>query len=68
MRTLLAATAVSALLFAPVGAHAQKSQQETTSEQDLRESIKAEPSTPKRENILRSETNRNDTLGAPAGH
>jgi hypothetical protein len=64
MRTLLAATAVSALLLAPVGAYAQKSQQETSSQQDLREGVKAEPSTAKRQNILRSETNSNDTTGA----
>jgi hypothetical protein len=64
MRTLLAATAVSALLLAPVGANAQKSQQETTSQQDLREGVKVEPSTPKRQDILRSETNSDDTTGA----
>jgi hypothetical protein len=69
MRTLLAATAVSALLLVPVGAYAQKSQQETPAQQDLRKGVKAEPSTAKRQNILRSETNKNDTTGtAPAGH
>jgi hypothetical protein len=64
MRILLALTAFSALLLAPVGASAQKSQQETTSQQDLREGIIAEPATPKREDILRSETNSDNTTGA----
>ncbi|HEY4922440.1 MAG TPA: hypothetical protein VII40_20225 [Xanthobacteraceae bacterium] len=72
MRTLLAATAVSALLLVPVGAYAQKSEQTTDTQQNFRQGVKAEKATPKRENILRSETNKNNTNGAapaaPAGH
>jgi hypothetical protein len=64
MRTLLAATAV-ALLLVPVGAYAQRSEQTTETQQDLRQGIKAEPATPKRDNILRSETNK-DNPAPPA--
>ena len=63
MRTLLAATAMSALLLAPVGAYAQRSQQTTETQQNFRDSVKAEKPTAKRQHILRSETNRNDTTG-----
>ena len=66
MRTLLAASAVSALLLVPVGAYAQKSQQTTDTQQNFRQSVKSEHPTMKRKHILRSETNKNDTTGA--GH
>ena len=69
MRTLLAATAVSALLLVPVGAYAQKSEQTTDTQQNFRQGVKAEKPTAKRQNILRSETNKGDTsAAAPAGH
>ena len=64
MRSLLAATAVTALLLAPVGAYAQRSQQTTETQQSFRDGVKAEKPTAKRQQILRSETNRNDTTGA----
>jgi hypothetical protein len=66
MRTLLAATAVSALLLVPVGAYAQKSQQTTDTQQNFRQSVKAEHPTAKRHHILRSESNKNNTTGV--GH
>ncbi|HLH92780.1 MAG TPA: hypothetical protein VKX28_30510 [Xanthobacteraceae bacterium] len=66
MRSLLAATAVSALLLVPVGAYAQRSQQTTDTQQNFRQSVKAEKPTLKRKHILRSETNRNTTTGV--GH
>jgi len=64
MKTLLIATAASALLLAPVGAYAQKSPQGTETQQDFRAGVKAETPTVKRKEILRSETNRNSTTGA----
>ncbi len=64
MRTLLAATAVSALLLVPVGAYAQRSQQTTETQQNFRNSVKAEKPTAKRRHILKGETNRNETTGA----
>ena len=63
MRSLLAATAVSALLLVPVGAYAQKSQQTTDTQQNFRQGVKAEKPTAKRQNILRSETNKDDAGG-----
>ena len=64
MQALLAATAMSALLLAPVGAYAQRSQQTTGTQQNFHDSVKAENPTAKRQHILRGETNRNDTTGA----
>jgi hypothetical protein len=64
MKTLLAATATSALLLVPLGAYAQKSPQTTESQENFRAGVKAEKPTLKRKNILRSETNRNETTGA----
>jgi hypothetical protein len=64
MRTLLAATAAAALLLAPVGAYAQRSNQTTETQQDFRDGVKAEKPTTKRQEILRGETNKNDTSGA----
>jgi len=64
MKTLLAATAVSALLLVPVGAYAQKSNQGTETQENFRAGVKAEKPTVKRKEILRSETNRNETMGA----
>jgi hypothetical protein len=64
MRTLLTATALSALLLVPVGAYAQKSQQTTSTQENFRHGVKAERPTLKRREILRSETNRNETTGA----
>jgi len=65
MRTLLAATAASALLLIPMGAaYAQRSPQTTEAQQSLRDSVKARHPTAKRRHILRSETNRNETMGA----
>ena len=63
MRTLFAATAASALLLVPVGAYAQKSPQTTETQENFRAGVKAEKPTVKRKEILRSETNRNDTTG-----
>ena len=64
MKTLLAATAVSALLLVPVGAYAQKSSQGTETQENFRAGVKAVKPTVKRKEILRSETNRNETTGA----
>jgi len=63
MRILLAATAVTALFLIPVGASAQRSPQTTETQQNFRDSVKARHPTAKRRHILRSETNRNDTMG-----
>ncbi|HEY1540859.1 MAG TPA: hypothetical protein VGG01_00480 [Xanthobacteraceae bacterium] len=63
MRTLLAATAASALLLIPVGAYAQRSPQTTEAQQNFRDSVKAQHPTAKRRHILRSETNKNETTG-----
>ena len=63
MKTLFVATAASALLLAPVGAYAQKSPQGTEVQENFRAGVKAEKPTAKRKEILRSETNRNDTTG-----
>lgn len=68
MRTLLAATALSAMLLAPVGAYAQRSQQTTGTQQNFRDSVKAEKPTAKRHHILKGETNRNETTGAAPMH
>jgi hypothetical protein len=68
MKTLLTATAVSALLLAPVGAYAQRSNQTTETQENFRASVKAEKPTAKRKHILRGETNRNDTTGAAPMH
>lgn len=59
MRTLLAATAASALLLLPMGAYAQQSPQQTPAQQDLQNGVKSEHPTPKRDQIIRSETNTN---------
>lgn len=69
MRTLLTATALSAFLLVPVGAYAQKSPQTTETQENFRHGVKAETPTMKRKEILRSETNRNETTGtAPMKH
>jgi hypothetical protein len=64
MKTFLAATAASAILLLPVSAYAQKSNQGTETQEDFRAGVKAEKPTVKRKEILRSETNRNETTGA----
>jgi len=64
MRTLLLATAASALFLIPMSAHAQRSPQTTETQQNFRDSVKAKHPTAKRRHILRGETNRNDTMGA----
>jgi hypothetical protein len=63
MKTLLAATAATALLLVPVGAFAQKSPQTTETQENFRNGVKAETPTVKRKEILRSETNKNMTTG-----
>jgi len=64
MKALLVATAASALLLVPVGAYAQKSSQTTEVQENFRAGVKAEKPTAKRKEILRAETNRNETMGA----
>jgi hypothetical protein len=64
MKTLLTAAAATALLLLPVGAYAQKSAQGTDAQENFRAGVKAETPTAKRQEILRGETNRNDTTGA----
>ncbi|HEU5273544.1 MAG TPA: hypothetical protein VFU97_07785 [Xanthobacteraceae bacterium] len=60
MRALLMASALSALLFAPVGAYAAGAgQQSTGAQSDLRQNVKAKHSTYKRHQIIRSELNKN---------
>jgi uncharacterized protein YraI len=61
MRTLLAATAVTALLLAPVGAYAQRSTQTTETQENFRAGVKAEQPTVKRQEILRGESNKDQT-------
>jgi hypothetical protein len=68
MKTLLTATAVSALLLVPVSAYAQRSPQTTETQENFRAGVKAEKPTAKRQHILRGETNRNDTTGAAPMH
>ena len=68
MRTLLVAAAFSTLFLAPVGAYAQTGGTQTTpAQQDLKDGVKAEPRTMKRQEIIRSETNKNDTTGTAPG-
>lgn len=65
MRTLLAALATSALVVLPFGAMAQSTGQQTTPAQEtLKDSVKAKPPTPKRQDIIRSESDKNSTTGA----
>jgi hypothetical protein len=64
MRTFITAAALSTLLALP-GAFAQTGGNQTTdTQQSFKDGVKAQPRTPKRENIIRSETNKNDTTGA----
>jgi len=64
MRTLLAGIAASALLLIPVGAYAQNGTQQTETQQDLKDSVKAKPPTQKRQEIIRSESDKDNTSGA----
>jgi hypothetical protein len=65
MRTFLAAAiAASALVVIPVGAYAQNGTQTTETQQDLKDSVKAKPRTQKRQEIIRSESDKNNTNGA----
>jgi hypothetical protein len=67
MRTFLAAIAASALIVIPVGAYAQNGQQTTETQQTLKDSVKAKPPTTKRQEIIRSESDKTDTNGATNG-
>jgi hypothetical protein len=67
MRTFLAATALSLVLLTPA-AYAQNTQQTTETQTNFKAGVKAEPRTPKRQNIIRSETNKNETTGAAPSH
>ncbi len=67
MRTFLAAIATSALILAPVSAIAQNGQQETPTQQTFKDSVKAKQPTPKREDIIRSETDKSSTTGVAPG-
>jgi hypothetical protein len=65
MRTFLVATALSVLAFVPSGAFAQSNGSQTTeTQQTFKDGVKAQPRTEKRDNIIRSETNKNETSGA----
>jgi hypothetical protein len=56
-KLLLAATVVSALVSSTgTGALAQNDRQATPAQQNFKDSVKGEPRTPKRENIIRSES------------
>jgi hypothetical protein len=56
MRTFLAAMTATAILALPIGAMAQQNpQQQTPAQQNLKDGVKAEPRTPKRDQIIRSE-------------
>lgn len=55
--TLLAATALSGTVFAPVGAHAQPSRQATGDQTEFRQGVQARHPTYKRRQIIRSELN-----------
>ena len=60
MRTVFVASALSALLFAPAGAHAAGAgQQSTGAQSDLRHNVKAKHPTYKRHQIIRAEQNKN---------
>jgi hypothetical protein len=59
MRTILMASALSALLLAPVGAYAGAGQQSTGAQSDLRHNVKAKHPTYKRHQIIRAEQNKN---------
>ena len=70
MKSLAAAGAFAVLLLVPVGANAQQGRQATDDQTSFKHSVQAEPSTPKRRQIIRSElstrTNRlhHSTMGA----
>jgi hypothetical protein len=68
MRTFLAAVAASALILLPAGAMAQNGQQTTETQQNLKDNVKAKPPTAKRQEIIRSESDKSNTTGtAPNG-
>ncbi len=54
MKCLLAAAAFS-LMLVPLAANAQQGRQATGDQESFKQSVKAEPSTPKRRQIIRSE-------------
>jgi hypothetical protein len=55
MKLILASAGLSALLLLPVNANAQQSRQQTDDQASFSQSVKAQPSTPKRRHIIRSE-------------
>jgi len=61
MRTILGVTAAAALLLAPVAASAEPAGHQSTGMQsEFRTSVKALPKTHKRQQIIRSELNKNE--------
>ena len=57
----------TALLMVPMSAYAQRSTQTTDTQQNFRQSVKAERPTAKRHHILRSESNKGSTTGVAPG-
>lgn len=55
MKIILAGAGLSALLLLPLSANAQQTHQQTDDQASFSQSVKAQPSTPKRRHILRSE-------------
>ncbi len=54
MKCLLAAVGFSIMLM-PIAANAQRGRQATDDQESFKQSVQAEPSTPKRRQIIRSE-------------
>ena len=61
MRTILGITAAAALLLAPIASSAEPAGHQTTGTQtEFRQNVKAKPPTHKRQQIIRSELNKNE--------
>lgn len=70
MKSLMAGAGLAFILLLPVTSHAQQGRQQTEDQTSFQNNVKAQPSTHKRRQIIRSElstrTNRghNSTMGA----
>ena len=64
MKALIAGAGLTIVLLTS-GAFAQQSQQTTDDQQNLKNNVQAQPATPKREEIIRSESNKPDAAAKP---
>jgi hypothetical protein len=55
MKLILAGVGLSALLLLPLSANAQQGRQQTDDQASFSQTMKAQPATPKRRHIIRSE-------------